>query len=141
MSRCIYCGEEGERHHIIFRRNGGLDMPLNRIYLCEEHHRGKLGPHKNKREDIRLKLYLQEEFINLFKKEYYSMEEIAKLLCLNGGQTKKIAKEVISSNFKYSRFDLIKYLMGGRFYSEYMLDEDYDDSWNCYEDDYYKLVL
>lgn len=141
MENCIYCNKTGERHHIIFRSQGGMDIPMNYVYLCEEHHRGKHGPHKNNKEDVRLKLQLQQKLIDLLKKEYYNMKELRRIFSLNISQMKKLSKEIKTERGLYSRFDIIKYFMGGKFYSEYMLDDIYDESWNCHEDDYFRLVL
>lgn len=37
-----------EKHHIVFKSQGGLDFDLNYKYLDSNSHRGNLGPHKNK---------------------------------------------------------------------------------------------
>ena len=34
------CNLPGQRHHIVFRSQGGLDIPMNFKYLCPEHHTG-----------------------------------------------------------------------------------------------------
>ena len=39
------CNLPGQRHHIVFRSQGGLDIPMNFKYLCPEHHTGKNNPH------------------------------------------------------------------------------------------------
>lgn len=38
------CGKPGQRHHIVFRSQGGLDIPVNYKYLCPEHHTGNESP-------------------------------------------------------------------------------------------------
>ena len=43
MEQCevLGCNLPGQRHHIVFRSQGGLDIPINFKYLCPEHHTGK----------------------------------------------------------------------------------------------------
>ena len=42
------CNQPGQRHHIVFRSQGGLDFKLNYKYLCPEHHTGNESPQKER---------------------------------------------------------------------------------------------
>lgn len=141
MKKCIVCGKAGECHHIIFKSQGGMDIEINYVYLCAEHHRGKTGPHRNKKTDIGYKLKLQNDLIELFDSEYYEMHQLVKILGINLKHVKLITKKLKRYNEGYRRLDIVKYLLGGKFYAEYMLDDTYDESWICYEEDLMKLVL
>ena len=142
MVKCIYCDKKGEKHHVVYKSQGGLDIPINYVFFCEEHHRGKKGPHRNRVEDIKLKLQMQEELMDILNKEYYTSGELERILGVKKSMLRSIPNIKISKKeFKYNRYDIIKFIMGGRFYSEYMLDSNYDDEWQCYEEDLYKLML
>jgi len=132
--KCVVCGKAGEKHHIIFKCEGGLDFPLNYIYLCAEHHRGKKSPHRNRRINLMYKLEFQTKLKNILAKDYYSMDEIIKTLSLNPSQGRSICKKFKIYKEGYKREDIIKRLMGGKFYYDFMLDEFYDDSWNISND-------
>lgn len=132
--KCIVCGKEGERHHIIFKSDKGIDFPLNYVYLCAEHHRGKNGPHKNRKIDLTYKLQLQKKLGVILEKEYYCADELIKLLELNNSQVKTICKSFKHYKEGYKKTEIIKHLMGGRLYYDVMLDDYYDSSWNISED-------
>lgn len=104
-----------ERHHRIFKSQGGLDFELNYIYLTSEQHRGDKGPHKCRETDLRYKRELQETLEGLLMKDYYSFKELVKLLNLRQAQAHKAFKSIIQVK-GISREDAIKRLMGGRLY-------------------------
>lgn len=140
--KCLVCGKTGEKHHIIFKSEKGIEFTLNYIYLCSEHHRGKNGPHRNRKIDLTYKLQLQEKLGEILSKEYYSIDELTKLLELNNSQAKTIFKNFKSYKEGYRKTDIIKHLMGGRLYFEVMLDDYYDSSWNInenFESDYFEI--
>lgn len=132
--KCIVCGKAGERHHIIFKCDKGIDFPLNYVYLCAEHHRGKNGPHKNRKIDLTYKLELQKKLGEILKKEFYSVDELTRLLELNNSQVKTICKNFKYCKEGYKKADILKRLMGGKLYYDVMLDEYYDSSWNISEE-------
>lgn len=107
-----------EMHHIVFRSQGGLDFPLNLVRLTPMEHRGPYSPHLNKRIDLIYKRDLQKRLYELFNEEEYLIEDIAKKL----GRPK--ALKYFSKHFRrapsaaglYKSEDIIKRLMGGRFY-------------------------
>lgn len=126
MLKCQICGKPADKHHIVYRSQGGVDFPLNFKYLCSEHHRGKNGPHKNKKVDLLYKVKMQQELDKLLYKEFYTLDELVNLLQINRGMLKKILKEYKLYKEGYRSFDVIYRLMGKKRYTEYMLQEYYD---------------
>ncbi|MCY6372554.1 HNH endonuclease [Clostridium ganghwense] len=116
MKNCVLCGKLGEKHHIVYKSQGGLDIPLNYIYLCFEHHRGINGPHKNRYVDKEYKLNLQEELIRLLKKDYYDIEELKKILNINPYQAKIVQINLNKYKLGYKKIEVIKRIMGGKIY-------------------------
>lgn len=116
MNRCIICGEQGERHHIVYKNQGGIDIPTNYIYLCSIHHRGEEGPHKNREMDLKLKKDMQEKLFDILIKDYYNLEEIAKLLKVNPMQLKIVSKDFKQYKLGYKKIEVIKRIMGGKLY-------------------------
>lgn len=123
LNICEVCGKSGERHHIVYKSQGGFDFPLNFKYLCDEHHRGKNGPHKDREIDLQYKLELQKGLEYTLLKEYYFMDDLIVLLGLNKSQAKKLIKELRLYKEGYRKKDIIKKLMGGRLYEEYVIEE------------------
>ena len=56
MFFCEICNKPADIHHIVHRSEGGLDIEINYKYLCNEHHRGKNGPHHSIEIDLKYKL-------------------------------------------------------------------------------------
>mgnify|MGYP001350181159 CR=1 FL=1 len=115
---CEKCGlnQNVERHHIVFKGQGGLDFPLNYKNLCKEHHHGNLGPHNNRKIDLEYKRELQAKLKNKLTKEYYNESELVKLLELGKTQAKKICKKFPLYKEGYKKEDIIRRIMGGRIY-------------------------
>lgn len=126
MYKCEICGREADIHHIIHRNEGGLDFPLNYKYLCPEHHRGKMGPHRNEKVDIEYKLELKEKLSKLLIKDFYTMEELTQVLNLNKTKAKKFFKGLRLYKEGYKKEDIIFTLMGKKEYNEYMMEDYYD---------------
>ncbi len=126
MFRCEICGKLADKHHIVYRSQGGVDFPLNIMYLCDEHHRGKNGPHKNKSIDLQYKLCLKGNLENLLVREFYKIDELVKLLGISRGMMKRILKELRLYKEGYKTTDIIFRLMGNEEYHEYMLEEFYE---------------
>lgn len=116
MAVCKVCGKPGDKHHIIHKAEGGLDIPLNFINLCPEHHRGLMGPHRNREIDLRYKLDLQKRLEELFHRRYYSAMEIRTITQLSNSKLKKFMKTNRLHKAGYDRNDIIFYLMGGNIY-------------------------
>jgi len=104
------------RHHIVFKSHGGLDFDLNFVYLTYEEHEGNQGPHRNRDRDLELKTDLQERLFKLFKEDSYSIEEISRLLGKSKRYIDKNFKRVPMAAGRYQREEIIKKLMGGKFY-------------------------
>ncbi|AZV57759.1 HNH endonuclease [Clostridium sp. AWRP] len=126
MLKCQICGKPADKHHIVYRSQGGVDFPLNFKYLCSEHHRGKSGPHKNRKLDLLYKVEMQQKLEKLLYKEFYTLDELVNLLQINKGMLKKLLKEYKLYKEGYRSFDVIYRLMGKKKYTKYMLEEYYD---------------
>ncbi len=126
MLKCQICGKPADKHHIIYRSQGGVDFPLNFKYLCSEHHRGKSGPHKNRKLDLLYKVEMQQKLEELLCKEFYTLDQLVNLLQINKGMLKKLLKEYKLYKEGYRNFDVIYILMGKKRYTECMPEEYYD---------------
>jgi HNH endonuclease. len=126
LLRCEICGKQADKHHIVYRCQGGVDFPLNFRYLCPEHHRGKNGPHKNRKLDLEYKIQMQKSLEKLLYKDYYNVEELVGLLQINKGMLKRLLKEYRLYKEGYKRADILYRLMGKKKYTEDMLEEYYD---------------
>lgn len=116
MSECVICGKQGEKHHIVYKNQGGLDIPINYIFLCDYHHRSLEGPHKNREIDIKYKKLVQNKLINILKNDFYDMEEVAKILGINPMQARILSNEIKKYKLGYKKMDIIKRIMGGKLY-------------------------
>lgn len=126
MFRCEICGKVADKHHIVYRSQGGVDFPLNFRYLCAEHHRGKLGPHKCRKLDLKYKLELQEELNKILIKDFYRLEELVSILDINKGMLRKLLKDFKIYKEGYKKKDIIFRLMGKKVYEDYMLEDFHD---------------
>jgi hypothetical protein len=124
LNPCFVCGKEGDKHHIIHKEEGGLDYPLNRIYLCEEHHRGPHGPHRDPQVDASYKKMLYENLHNLFVMSYYEEDDIKALIDLSAGLLRTVTKSLKRYKEGYRSVDLIDFLMSGHRISEEDLEPD-----------------
>lgn len=109
-----------EKHHIVFRSQGGLDLEYNLIELDADFHKGKDGPHLNRQTDLKLKRKLQEKYFSLFSKEKYALEEILIIAKpMNNKSKDKLEKRLLKeANYlgEYERERIVRVLMGGRLY-------------------------
>lgn len=107
----------GQKHHIVFRSHGGLDIERNFIYLCVSHHSdGKAAVHNNREFDLQLKRKIQEEYFELFDEESYTIPEIAQIINYRKRSLEKKMKSVPSRAGRYERENIVRFLMGGRLY-------------------------
>ena len=107
----------GQRHHIVFRSQGGLDIDLNYKYLCSEHHNmGNRSPHMSREIDVGYKIELQRKFYKLFHEARYTIGEIAELLGCQQKTLEKRFKAVPNHAGMYEKEDVIRALMGGKLY-------------------------
>jgi hypothetical protein len=126
LFRCEICGKQADKHHIVYRCQGGVDFPLNFKYLCSEHHRGKNGPHKNRKLDLEYKLQMQKNLDELLVKDYYTLDELSELIGVNKGMLKKLFKEYRLYKEGYRKSDIIYRLMGKKRYTGDIVQEYYD---------------
>ena len=112
---CKICQKEADIHHIIHKHEGGLDIEINYMYLCEEHHRGKDGPHRNIEVDIEYKLLLQDKLYKLLPRDYYNSKEISTILNISSNIVKRITKNMKLYKEGYLNTDIILFLMGGTY--------------------------
>ena len=123
MYHCEICGSKADIHHIIHKHEGGYDIKLNYKYLCNYHHRGKIGPHHCIETDLKYKLEMQEKLFNLLPKDYYTAKELYGLLEITTSSLKKLVKNLKLYKEGYCKNEIIKRLMGGKIYSSNILDE------------------
>ena len=110
------CNQPGQRHHIVFRSQGGLDFKLNYKYLCPEHHTGNESPHKKKEIDLRYKREMQMELLALFFEDTYTLPQIIELIGEDKKDLEKKFRKVPNAVGLYKREDIVRALMGGRLY-------------------------
>lgn len=110
--RCV-----AQRHHIVFRSQGGLDIELNYKDLCAAHHNmSRRSPHQNREIDLKYKRELQDTYFTVFTEESYIISEIAELIGCDKNRLAKRFKAVPQRAGKYKREDIIRALMGGKLY-------------------------
>ncbi len=119
LNKCVVCGKEGDTHHIIHKDEGGLEYPLNRIYLCNEHHRGINGPHRDPEVDMKYKKELQMTLHELFPDSFYREEDIRKRAKLSNSLLRTLVKTLKRDKEGFRKVDIIDFLMSG-----YQLVED-----------------
>ena len=120
---CEVCNSIGDIHHIVHRREGGLNFNINYKYLCKTHHRGIHGPHRNRVIDYTYKLEMQNLLYSTFSNTYYSLHEINNILKISISSRKKISRNVFLYKEGYKNVELIFFLMGSKFYSDYGLED------------------
>ena len=105
------------KHHIVFRSQGGLDFALNMIELTQEEHEGINGPHRNRAVDLALKTDLQRKLFILFpKEELFTIKELSEKLGRTPRYFASKFKRVPMTGDRYSGSEIVKRLMGGRYY-------------------------
>lgn len=105
-----------EKHHIVFRSQGGLDFEYNYAYLTPEEHKGNEGPHKSRDRDLELKKHLQVTLQSKLQKKFYTVNELIEVLNLKKVQAIKICRKLTYHKEGYERQEIIRRLMGGKLY-------------------------
>jgi len=105
-----------EKHHIVFKSQGGLDFPLNFKMLSSEEHRGNKGPHLCKKTDLSFKLELENTLFKILGNLFYTEDELIDELQLKPTQAHKICKKFTVYKEGYKREDVIRRLLGGKIY-------------------------
>lgn len=118
-----------DKHHIVFRSQGGVDHYYNMIELPHGFHIGDRGPHKNRDTDVRMKYMQQLKLFQAFgHNELHTMDEILDILqpkdkkssvhiekCLRwkiAGFIEEKGKDVPV----YRSNEIVRVLMGGKLY-------------------------
>ena len=122
MFFCEICNKEADIHHIVHKSEGGFDIELNYKYLCEEHHRGKNGPHHSLETDIKYKIELQNKLYKLMLKDFYNLKELGILLNASINTVKRITKNLKKYKEGFKKEDIILSIMGGTLYNEEMIE-------------------
>lgn len=128
MNSCKVCGNPfTELHHIVFRSQCKhmINIDINFMYLCNEHHRGNNSPHMSRKIDLKYKKQLQDKLLKLFTNEYLSIEDIKNKLNITETNANKIVKTLRIYKSGYDKFEVVKLLMGGKIYDE---GEQYQES-------------
>ena len=105
-----------EKHHIVFKSQGGLDFDLNYKYLSALEHRGDHGPHKNKEVDDYYKAQMERKLRDILVCDYYSVDELVDILKLKTKQADRAFKRIKRGANGIDRESVIFRLMGGKFY-------------------------
>ena len=115
---CEVCGRPyPEKHHIVFRKQGGLDFELNFKYLCVDHHRGKDSPHMNRRIDLQYKYQMQKRLFSIFVGYDYSIQEISMALnCKQEDIERRFKAAQPNPRGYYESETVVRVLMGGKLY-------------------------
>ena len=129
MKKCIICGEEAEKHHIIHKDEGGLDYPLNYIYLCKKHHRGPHGPHEDEEVDEKYKKLLLLTLQKTLPHDYYKMDELKTKIPMPSGLRRSMTKSLKHYKEGLRTMDIIDFLLSGVFidHDEIGFDESADE--------------
>lgn len=119
MEKCCVCGSPyGELHHVVFRSQSKhmINISINHIYLCAEHHRGNNSPHKKREIDLKYKNQVQDKLYNLLDDEYITIDKLMEKLEITETLANKIVKTLRINKEGYERNEIIRELMGGRLY-------------------------
>ena len=109
-----------EKHHIVFRSQGGCDFYYNIIELPTGLHKGQRGPHMCRKTDVFLKKSVQEALFAELGTERKTADEIVHLCCpINRRSERKLHKRLESAKSyggKYEIEDAVRAIMGGKLY-------------------------
>ncbi|QAA30961.1 HNH endonuclease [Clostridium manihotivorum] len=123
MYCCEVCGKSADIHHIVYKSEGGLDINLNYKYLCHNHHRGKDGPHRNNIINLKYKVEMQEKLSSILYKDYYTFNELIRVLNINTNCLKKLVKNIKLFKEGYKTDDIIFNIMGKKTYNSEMIED------------------
>jgi uncharacterized protein YbbK (DUF523 family) len=117
---CIVCGRPAEIHHCVFKSQAKYleYVSVNLIPLCPEHHRGMKSPHMNKKIDLAYKREYQAKIEKLINQTYYSLKELQDILGISKKEAERVLNKCLLYKEGYKREDIIKRLLGGRYYDK-----------------------
>jgi hypothetical protein len=115
---CEECGTsyQVEVHHIVFKSQGGFDIPVNYKDLCVTHYRGNSSPHRCKATNLRYKQQMQTTLEKILCKDYYTELELKEILEFKANQLKNMCKKLTLYDKGYAREDVIRRILGGKLY-------------------------
>lgn len=105
-----------EKHHIVFKSQGGLDFELNYKPLTPYDHRGPKGPHMCRETDLKYKREMQRKLEEILINEFYTEKELIKLLGLKPEQAHRAFRKINKHEHGMKREDIIFRLTGNRNY-------------------------
>lgn len=125
MANCEECGAPfPEKHHVVFKSQGGINHPINYKKLCLICHKGDNGPHKNRVKDLEYKLEMQNKLYDLFRAKHYNAKMVQKILKMSEEEIYKILKTLTyTPDWVYKKEDIIRKLMGGKLILKLFGDE------------------
>jgi hypothetical protein len=111
---CVVCGNPNtEKHHIVFRSQGGLDdADWNIVNLCHDCHLGNDGPHRNRARDLYLKKSLQEWLFQQLPDTHCA----DKPAIFSESEWARITKNLTRYAEGYKSIDIIRRCMGWKLY-------------------------
>lgn len=118
---CEVCGRNySEQHHFVHRSQAKYmeNVDINKIRLCNEHHRGNQWPHLNNKVDVEYKLQLQRKLFKLFAKPYYRLSEIKEVLGMSESEVQRFVKVLRLYKERFDRLDIVIRCMGGKLYGQ-----------------------
>ena len=106
------------KHHIVYRSHGGLNINMNYLYLCPEHHNMSANSiHRDREMDLKYKRELQERYFKVFSEDKYNIKQIARILETTTICIERSFKKVQTDPDGYiAKEDIIRKLMGGKLY-------------------------
>lgn len=124
---CSVCGSSYnvQKHHVVFKSQAKYmeHIKLDFKYLCLEHHKGDDGPHENRETDLVYKLEMQDKLFQLLSKDYYTTEQLSKIIKCSVTQATHICKTLKIYKEGYDKTEIIRRMMGGKLYNYEELEE------------------
>ena len=114
-----------DKHHIVFKSQGGVNHRYNLIQMPHGFHIGSRGPHRNHELDIKLKKLQQEQLFRLFgEHKLYTLEAVFALIHPERKKDRrKIEKALqwkaagwMEGKPLYEAEEIVRTLMGGRLF-------------------------
>lgn len=124
MKCCTICGrlDNVEEHHIIKRSQAKFltNCYLNKVNLCNTHHRSEIGVHGREgyKLDRKLRLEYQNNLEFLLDKQYFTQEELQDIFKINSNSVNSLCKLMKSEKGAFSRNEVIRAMCGGKIITE-----------------------
>lgn len=117
-----------DKHHIVFKSQGGVNHRYNLIQMPHGFHIGSRGPHRNHELDIKLKKLQQDQLFRLFgNNQLYTLDAIFAIIHPARKKDKKKIEKALQwkiagwvegkkSTPLYNSEEIVRTLMGGRLF-------------------------